>query len=90
MEKIGSKVIVSGIVQGVGFRYYTSWEAGKRNITGHAKNLYNGNVEVLLYGSREDINSMLQWLEKGPRTARVDALEVSSIPYTEVADFSCC
>ncbi len=90
MEKIGCKVIVSGIVQGVGFRYYTSWEAGKRNITGHAKNLYNGNVEVLLYGSREDIDSMLQWLEKGPRTARVDALEVSSIPYTEVADFSCC
>lgn len=90
MEKIGCKVIVSGIVQGVGFRYYTSWEAGQRGLTGHAKNLYDGNVEVLLYGSREKIDSMLQWLEKGPRTAKVDALEVSSIPYMEVADFSCC
>lgn len=90
MENIGCKVIVSGFVQGVGFRYYTRWEAGQRGLTGHAKNLYDGNVEVLLYGSRDNINTMLQWLEKGPRTARVDALKVTDIPYIEELDFSCC
>lgn len=90
MENIGCKVIVSGLVQGVGFRYYTSWEAGQRGLTGHAKNLYDGNVEVILYGSREKINTMLQWLEKGPRIARVDALKVTDISYVEEPDFSCC
>ncbi|MCW8995162.1 MAG: acylphosphatase, partial [Psychromonas sp.] len=48
MGNIGCKVIVSGKVQCVGFRYYTSREADKLGLSGHAKNLYNGDVEVLL------------------------------------------
>lgn len=90
MKFIGCKIIVSGRVQGVGFRYYTSWEAGKRGLTGHAKNLYNGNVEVLLYGNSEKIEDMVDWLSKGPRTAKVDSLDVTSIPFNEVSSFTSC
>ena len=89
MQKIGCKVIVSGNVQGVGFRYYTRSEAVKQGLTGYAKNLYDGNVEVVLYGSYEEIHKMLKWLEKGPRTAYVDKIEVSDIPYNEEHNFSC-
>jgi acylphosphatase len=89
MENIGCKVIVSGIVQGVGFRYFTRSEAVKWGLTGHAKNLYNGDVEVILYGGYEEIHQMLKWLEKGPRTASVDKIEVSDIPYSKEHDFSC-
>lgn len=87
MENIGCKVIVSGKVQGVCFRYYTSREANKQGLTGHAKNLDNGDVEVVLYGGREKIIKMLKWLNKGPETSRVDEIEVSKIPYIHEYDF---
>ncbi len=89
MENIGCRVIVSGMVQGVGFRYYTSREASKYNLTGHAKNLYCGDVEVLMFGEREKIEHMLKWLEQGPRTSRVDNLLVSYITYSNKDCFEC-
>ncbi|MGB5446707.1 MAG: acylphosphatase [Psychromonas sp.] len=88
MANVGCKVIVKGHVQGVGFRYYTSLEAGKQGVTGHVENLDDGNVEVTLYGSYENVSAMLQWLEKGPETARVDDLDVSDIPYIKASGFS--
>lgn len=89
MENIGCKIIVSGNVQAVGFRYYTRNEARKYNLMGHAKNLHNGDVEVVLYGERENVLKMLQWLENGPKTARVDKLAVSGIAYSSQVDFLC-
>ena len=89
MKKIGCKVIVSGHVQGVGFRFYTSREAHKQGITGHAKNLYSGDVEVVLYGCYEAVSTMLKWLEKGPATAQVDNIKVSDIAFNETGKFSC-
>ena len=88
MRNIGCKIIVKGHVQGVGFRYYTSLEGVKQGVTGHVKNLDDGNVEVTLYGSDENVKAMLQWLEKGPKTARVDALDVNDIPYIKTTDFT--
>lgn len=88
MENIGYKVIVKGHVQGVGFRYYTSLEAAKNSVTGHVKNLDDGNVEVVLYGSNENVSAMLQWLKKGPQTARVDDLNINNIPYIKASGFT--
>lgn len=88
MRNIGCKIIVKGHVQGVGFRYYTSLEGVKQGVTGHVKNLNDGNVEVTVYGSDENVNGMLQWLEKGPKTARVDALDVNDIPYIKTSGFT--
>lgn len=81
MDNIGCKVIVSGHVQGVGFRYYTSQQAHHIGVTGQAKNLYNGNVEVIVYGRRIEVTKMLQWLNKGPASARVKEIKVNTIPY---------
>ena len=89
MENIGCKVIVSGSVQGVGFRYYTRREACKHGVSGYAKNLYDGDVEVVLYGESEKIVKMVKWLENGPRTAFVDDIKVSKIPYVAESEFLC-
>ena len=44
------KFTVSGLVQGVGFRYHTSYQGMRLGLTGYAKNLNNGDVEVVVCG----------------------------------------
>lgn len=72
MAKICKKFIVSGVVQGVGFRYFTCHEGNKRELTGYAKNLNNGNVEVVACGDEKLVVSLHEWLKKGPRTSVVN------------------
>lgn len=64
---------VHGLVQGVGFRYSTQREALKLGLTGYAKNLDDGSVEVLACGETEKVEQLIAWLKAGgPRSARVD------------------
>ena len=65
-------MMVSGVVQGVGFRYFTANECLKRSLTGYAKNLSDGRVEVVVCGSQTLIDEVYTQLEKGPRSAVVD------------------
>ncbi len=65
------KFIVSGIVQGVGFRYYTSHQGLKLGLTGYAKNLYNGDVEVVACGDPEKLDQFYEWLHEGSPMAEV-------------------
>lgn len=89
MENIGCKIIVTGKVQGVGFRYFTFKEASRLDLSGHAKNLRNGDVEVLLYGDRGKIDKMLKWIKKGPETSCVDDINVTEIGYINKESFLC-
>lgn len=75
MAKPCTKFIVSGIVQGVGFRYHTCHQGLKLGLTGYARNLANGDVEVVAYGPEENIEELYLWLQIGPRSARVDSVE---------------
>ncbi|MDX8391738.1 MAG: acylphosphatase [Mariprofundaceae bacterium] len=65
------RIIVSGRVQGVGFRYYTKAEADRLGISGWVRNLSDGNVESLICGSSAQLDTMLVWLSQGPKHARV-------------------
>lgn len=79
MAEISRMFIVSGHVQGVGFRYQTAHQALTMGLTGHAKNLNNGDVEVLACGKEQTIEAFYQWLQQGPRTAHVESvLEVET------------
>jgi len=89
VAKKGYKVIVSGLVQGVGFRYFTAKEANKLNIYGHAKNLNDGSVEVLMFGEKAQLQLLLTWLESGPKTSTVDDIVVTETLYIHKDDFSC-
>ncbi len=79
MSQICVKAIVSGIVQGVGFRYWTSLEANKLGVLGHAVNLPNGDVEVLACGDQGAVEKLLVWLEQGPSSARVETLTCKKV-----------
>lgn len=89
MENIGCKIIVTGKVQGVGFRYFTFKEAIRSDLSGHAKNLSNGDVEILLYGDRGKIDKMLKWIEKGSKTSRVDDVDMTLMEYVNKGRFVC-
>ncbi len=64
-------VIVRGIVQGVGFRYYTVSQAGARGIVGWVRNRPDGAVEALVEGTPDAVDGMLEWLSRGPASAVV-------------------
>jgi acylphosphatase len=63
--------IVSGRVQGVNFRYYTTHEAQRLHLTGWVRNNADGSVEVMAEGSREELESFLVFLNTGSPAAEV-------------------
>lgn len=79
--------IISGHVQGVWFRGSTQEQANRLEITGWAKNLANGNVEVIACGSEENLNILHQWLLQGPKNARVDNVICNNIDRCTHIDF---
>lgn len=88
MEKI--ILLVSGRVQGVGFRYATVRFAQPLGVTGWVRNLSDGRVEMEAYGSAAAIESLLQWSHRGPAYAAVSGVEVvsrQSVTRTEFNEF---
>ncbi|MDJ0761566.1 MAG: acylphosphatase [Myxococcota bacterium] len=69
--------IVSGIVQGVSFRYYTRRKATDLGLTGFVRNLPNGTVEVYAEGPETDLEALINWLHQGPSYAVVDQVNIS-------------
>jgi acylphosphatase len=88
MTKIVKKAIVSGRVQGVFYRATTKNAAVKLNLTGYAKNLPDGTVEVLAVGEGDNVDSLIKWLWTGSRASKVT--DVKEIDASDVAlnDFS--
>ncbi len=79
-------VRVSGRVQGVGFRAFTSDEAGRRGIAGWVRNRGDGSVEAALLGPGAVLGELLARLREGPPTAEVARLDVQSVGRDVVAD----
>lgn len=69
-------VLVSGQVQGVGYRYFTLKKALELGLVGYAENLSDGRVEVVAEGEKSDLELLIHHLRQGPRGARVDQLDV--------------
>ena len=75
-------VIITGKVQGVGFRNFTQLNAKQLGVNGYAKNLPNGTVEVVAEGNKVQLDALVALLKEGPRYARVDSLDVDERPFT--------
>jgi acylphosphatase len=71
------RYLISGRVQGVGFRWFVEREAASIGITGWVRNCENGDVEVMATGTREQHISLRGKLQQGPRAARVDQVAES-------------
>jgi acylphosphatase len=69
--KQARRYFVSGIVQGVGFRYFTQHAAERLHVSGYARNLPDGRVEVYALGTGEQLARLRAALERGPWGARV-------------------
>ncbi len=69
--KQARRYFVSGIVQGVGFRYFAQRTAERLHVSGYAKNLPDGRVEVYAIGTAEHLVKLRSALERGPWGANV-------------------
>jgi acylphosphatase len=69
------RYIVSGRVQGVGFRWFVEREARTLGLAGWVRNRSDGSVEVLASGTREQLRLLYNKLREGPRASRVDHVE---------------
>ncbi len=72
-------LIVSGRVQGVGFRWFTEREALKRNIRGFVRNLEDGRVEILAQGEASALAGFVDAIRRGPPASRVERVHSSSV-----------
>lgn len=79
---------ISGRVQGVYFRASSQQQAIDYGLSGYARNLADGDVEVLLCGEEENIERMLEWLAHGPEQAEVTAIHHKQIPWQDHPFFS--
>jgi acylphosphatase len=69
-------IVVSGMVQGVGFRYFILHHARQLGLTGWVRNLPNGDVEIQAEGNREFVESLVTYARRGPRLAVVSNVRV--------------
>ena len=78
--KIARKFLITGRVQGVGYRYFAERVASQLGICGYVKNLWDGNVEVYAIGNAIMLEELKRQLAEGPRSARVAAIDESDEP----------
>ena len=83
MAKERLHAFVSGLVQGVNFRYHTIIEAQRLGLTGWVRNLRDGRVEAVAEGERADVERFLDFLRHGPRAARVSDVQASWEPASD-------
>ncbi len=69
-------IVVSGIVQGVYYRYSTKDRADSLGLGGTVRNLPNGDVEVVAQGEDSQVQALIEWCRQGPPGARVDRVDV--------------
>ncbi len=81
-------VHVSGKVQGVYFRVSSQQKAIDYGLSGYAKNIENGDVEVFLSGEQENVDKMLAWLKHGPEQAEVSNMQPNKVDWQEHSFFS--
>ena len=73
------RIIVTGRVQGVGFRYFTVRCANDLGLCGWVRNLPDGSVETAIQGPDDKIEEMTRLLKQGPGAANVSGLEIEEI-----------
>jgi len=78
--KTAKKFLVSGRVQGVGYRFFAERVANQLGIYGYVKNLWDGNVEVYAIGDAASLEELKRQLAEGPRSAHVSGVEESDEP----------
>lgn len=72
-------IIVSGTVQGVGFRYFTLYKANSLNITGWVRNMSNEMVEINAQADKHTLSNFISILRKGNGFSSIDDISIKEI-----------
>jgi acylphosphatase len=87
-QKICMHCFVTGHVQGVFFRASTREQAQRLNITGYARNLSDGRVEVLACGTPTAVQQLCSWLHHGPQYADVIQVDCTPVDFNDQPGFA--
>ena len=74
--EVRAHIIVKGLVQGVGFRYFVYSRAAAAGATGFVRNLGNGDVEIEAQGERATVEILIAQVKVGPRSAHVSDMRI--------------
>jgi acylphosphatase len=86
--EVRAEIVVNGLVQGVGFRYFVMREAQKLGLNGYVKNLYTGEVLTVVEGEKAVVEEMVKKLRVGPMHAAVKSCKVDwQEPRNEFTEF---
>ncbi|HEX4769970.1 MAG TPA: acylphosphatase [Bryobacteraceae bacterium] len=88
MPKTARRWFISGIVQGVGFRFFVQNKAAALNLGGWARNLDDGRVEVYAVGQPAALDNLAAALHIGPRGAEVRSVEEHAATVENITSFS--
>jgi acylphosphatase len=77
---MAKRLLISGRVQGVGFRYSMGEEAERLGVTGWVRNRRDGTVEAAVDGAPDAVDALISWARRGPPSAHVTGVQVSEIP----------
>ena len=75
---VARRYLVQGVVQGVGFRYFTEHAARRTRVRGFVRNLDDGRVEAVVEGDAPAIARFERAIRNGPPLARIDGIEIES------------
>ena len=88
MNKVARKFIISGGVQGVGYRFFTQRVAARHQVYGYVRNLTDGRVEAFAQGTPANVEAFKHDLAVGPAFASVENIEEINVePINEYSSF---
>jgi acylphosphatase len=81
MAQKGLHIVVSGVVQGVGFRWFVLRVANRFGVKGYARNRYDGSVEIYAEGDEAALQAFLSEIRIGPQHAHVSGVKLDWVEY---------
>jgi len=76
-SKMNAHILITGFVQGVGFRQFVKQQAEQLHLTGWVRNLPDGSVETVAKGSQESIEKFIEHCKKGPFLSDVEYVNIT-------------
>ncbi|HJW24198.1 MAG TPA: acylphosphatase [Rhodocyclaceae bacterium] len=75
-DRVSRHLSITGLVQGVSFRWYMVQEARRLGVDGWVRNRRDGSVEAAVAGPEDQVRQLVEWARRGPPAAQVDGVDL--------------